>query len=206
MRSIGAILLAAGASTRMGTVKQLLPWKESTLLEHAIEQLRGAKIDELVVVLGANAEVIRAKITLPDVDFTVNSEWEKGMSTSIATGLRQMRAETPDIQSVLIALVDQPLLDSNYYNKLINIYIGNSFKIVSSKYSGRMGVPALFDRDYFENLMNLTGQEGARRLLRGEVIPVGEVSAEELAVDLDTKAEYERIYHLHINFLTVPSC
>ena len=197
MGSLGAVLLAAGASTRMKSVKQLLPWKNSTLLEHSIEQLNHCEIDSLAVVLGANEKQIREKVTFDGVDVVVNPDWEKGMATSIASGVGFLVEKMPDIQFVLVALVDQPLLLSSYYNDLINKSLDVENKIVASAYSGQIGVPAIFERDYFDNLLNLEGREGARALLRGGSVKVMTVNAGELAVDLDTKESYKRIYELH---------
>ena len=197
MGLLGGVLLAAGASTRMGAVKQLLPWKNSTLLEYSIQQLNQSNIDQLVVVLGANEKVIRKHVNLQTTEVVVNPDWEKGMATSIATGLRYLLENTPDIQSVLVALSDQPLLDSIYYNKLIERSLDTENKIVCSAYSDQFGVPAIFDRDYFDSLLNLDGHGGARALLRGGDIKVAKVHAGDLAVDLDTRESYNRFYELH---------
>lgn len=197
MGSLGGILLAAGASTRMGEIKQLLPWKNSTLLDYSIEQLIQSNLDHLVVVLGANEEVIRENANLQDTDVVINTDWEKGMSTSIATGLGHLLKKMPNIQSVLVALSDQPLLDSKYYNKLIERSLDLDNKIVCSAYSDQFGVPAIFDREYFDNLLNLDGHGGARALIRGGEVKIATVRAGDLAVDLDTKESYNRIYELH---------
>ena len=197
MGSLGAVLLAAGASTRMGTVKQLLSWKKSTLLEHSIEQLKESNIDSLVVVLGANEGLIRDQVTLGNFDVVVNANWEQGMATSIACGVNYLKENNSDLEHVLIALSDQPLLDSKYYNALINNFVNNDSKLVCSAYSDRFGVPAIFDQMYFPNLLQLQGQKGARSLLRGGSIEVSSIDAGDLAVDLDTKEEYNRIYELY---------
>lgn len=194
---LGAILLAAGASTRMGAVKQLLPWKGSTLLEHAMTQLMNSEADRVVVVLGANEHKIREKISFEEMEVAVNSEWEKGMASSIASGLRLLLEKEPNLQSVLIALSDQPLLDLKYYNKLINKKIKNENTIIASSYSDQNGVPAVFGRMHFDNLLNLKGQKGARALLRGGVAEVISLTAGNLAVDLDTREKYDRIYEQH---------
>ena len=197
MGSLGAILLAAGASTRMGSVKQLLPWKKSTLLEHSVQQLKHSKIHNVVVVLGANAKHICEKVNFDDVDVAVNPDWEKGMATSIATGMRFLLKKIPDIESVLVALADQPLLDYKYYKKLIDKSSTSTNKIVASSYSNELGVPAIFDRDYFDNLLNLEGSKGARALLRGGSVKVTSVNAGELALDLDTREAYNTVYEQH---------
>ena len=193
----GAILLAAGASTRMGCVKLLLPWKNSTLLEHSIEELKQSEIDFIVVVLGANRDVIGEKVNFEGIDVVVNSEWRKGMATSIASGVRFLVKKKPEIQSILVALADQPLLDTKYYNKLIDKSLISKNKIVASSYADKLGVPAIFDRDYFDNLLNLEGSKGARALLRGGRVNVISVNAGELALDLDTREAYNSLYEQH---------
>ncbi len=195
--ALGAILLAAGASTRMGCVKLLLPWKNSTLLEHSIEQLKESEIDFFVVVLGANQDIIREKVNFDGIDVVVNSQWQKGMATSIASGVRFLLKKRPEIQSILVALADQPLLDYKYYNNLIDNILISKNKIVASSYSNELGVPAIFDRDYFDDLLNLEGSQGARALLRGSSVKVTPVNAGELALDLDTREAYNCVYEQH---------
>jgi molybdenum cofactor cytidylyltransferase len=195
--ALGAILLAAGASTRMGCVKLLLPWNNSTLLEHSIEQLKESEIDFFVVVLGANQDIIRKKVNFDGIDVVVNSQWQKGMATSIASGVSFLLKKKPEIQSVLVALSDQPLLDYKYYNSLIDNILISKNKIVASSYSDALGVPAIFDRDYFDDLLNLEGSQGARSLLRGGSVKVTPVNAGELALDLDTRETYNRVYEQH---------
>lgn len=195
--ALGAILLAAGASTRMGCVKLLLPWKNSTLLEHSIKQLKESEIDFFVVVLGANQDIIREKVNFDGIDVVVNSQWQKGMATSIASGVSFLLKKKPEIQSILVALADQPLLDYKYYNNLIDKILISKNKIVASSYSNELGVPAIFDRDYFDNLLDLEGNQGARSLLRGGSVKVTPVNAGELALDLDTRETYNRVYEQH---------
>lgn len=195
--ALGAILLAAGASTRMGCVKLLLPWKNSTLLEHSIKQLKESEIDFFVVVLGANQDIIREKVNFDGIDVVVNSQWQKGMATSIASGVSFLLKKKPEIQSILVALSDQPLLDYKYYNNLIDKILISKNKIVASSYSKELGVPAIFDRDYFDNLLDLEGSQGARSLLRGGSVKVTPVNAGELALDLDTRETYNRVYEQH---------
>lgn len=178
-------------------MKQLLPWKKSTLLEHSVQQLKHSEIDNIVVVLGANAKHICEKVNFDEVDVAVNPDWEKGMATSIATGMRFLLKKIPDIESVLVALADQPLLDDKYYKKLIDKSLKSTNKIVASSYSNELGVPAIFDRDYFDNLLNLKGSKGARALLRGGSVKVTSVNAGKLALDLDTREAYNSVYEQH---------
>jgi molybdenum cofactor cytidylyltransferase len=159
--------------------------------------LKESEIDFFVVVLGANQDIMREKVNFDGIDVVVNSQWQKGMATSIASGVSFLLKKKPEIQSVLVALADQPLLDYKYYNNLIDKFLISKNKIVASSYSDAMGVPAIFDRDYFDDLLNLEGSQGARSLLRGGSVKVTPVNAGELALDLDTRETYNRVYEQH---------
>lgn len=191
----GAIILAAGASTRMGRVKQVLPWKKSTLLQNAIDQVISSKIDDIVVVLGANKGVIEKHTDLSGVDIAINDTWEQGMATSIITGLKHLLSKQPELEAVLIVLSDQPLLEFEFFNKLIYKHIDQ--KIISSSYSSQLGVPVLFDKRYFKDLLNLKGQQGAKALLKIHKSEVIALEAGEKGVDLDTLEKYNYYYDLY---------
>ena len=190
----GAIILAAGASTRMGRVKQTLPWKESTLLQHAIDQVLASSIDEVVVVLGSNREHVEARTDLSGVHVVFNPKWEEGMATSIVSGLKALLDLRSGLRSVLILLSDQPLIDVKHYNKLIYSYISSGHKIISSSYSEQLGVPVVFDRRFFRELLELKGDRGARALLNTYPDDIIAIDAGDKGVDLDTEDKY-RHYH-----------
>lgn len=192
----GAIILAAGASSRMGTAKQVLPWKESTLLQHCIDQVRASSFNEIVVVLGANREIVERQTDLTGVHAVFNSKWEAGMASSLVAGLQGLLDLNPQLRSVLILLTDQPLLDHRFYNKLLFRYLKGKEKIVSSSYSGQLGVPVIFDRHYFNELLALRGDKGARALLRSLADDVIAIDAGDQAVDLDTEEKYRHYYEL----------
>jgi molybdenum cofactor cytidylyltransferase len=193
----GAIILAAGASTRMGSVKQILPWKNTSLLRHAIDQVRLSGFEELAVVLGANREIIENYLALDGVDTVVNDQWEGGMASSLVAGLRHLLAKSTSLQGVLITLSDQPLLKEDDYKKLRISHIENTDKIISSFYANRMGVPALFGRRFFNDLMELKGDQGARMLLRSHGSEVVRVNVGGRGIDLDTREKYEHYYELY---------
>ena len=192
----GAIILAAGASSRMGTLKQVLPWKGTTLLQHSIDQVRASSFDEVVVVLGANRELVERQTDLTGVHPVFNPNWETGMASSLVAGLRGLLDLSPQLRSVLILLTDQPLLDFRFYNKLLFRYLKGETKIVSSSYSGQLGVPVLFDRHHFKELLALRGDKGARALLRSLADDVIAIDAGDQAVDLDTEEKYRHYYEL----------
>ena len=116
---IATLILAAGESKRMNGVKQLLPWKDSTLLGHAITQSLQTSTNEVYVVLGANMDKILNEVDTRKVNIIINDDWSLGMGTSIAAVIRFFRSNQLDFDGILIRLIDQPLLDVKYYNILI---------------------------------------------------------------------------------------
>ena len=190
----GAIVLAAGASTPMGCVKQTLPWKGKTLLQHVVDELRLSELAEVVVVLGANREDIEKQVTFDGVDVVHNDQWEKGMASSVVTGLNHLLAKGLPLKAVMIVLSDQPLLGHVHFNSLKRIHANSVKGIVASSYAGVAGVPVLFDRRFFDELLRLSGEQGARALLVSNLKEVETVDAGERGIDLDTREKYEDIY------------
>jgi molybdenum cofactor cytidylyltransferase len=193
----GAIILAAGASTRMGSAKQVLPWKNKNLLQHVMDEIRSSGIEAITVVLGANTGKIESQIDFGEAEPVFNERWEVGMASSIVTGMKHLLAKFPSLRGVLIALADQPLLDRHFFNQLRNMHTGNRNRIIASSYSGEMGAPALFDKHFFSELLDLRGEQGAKALLRRHESHVIRISAGDKAIDLDTKEKYEHFYDLY---------
>ncbi len=186
---IATLILAAGASTRMGQPKQLLPWKSHTLLEHTIAQAKEVS-SEVIVVLGAHLAQI--KPIVGNVPCIENEHWEQGMGTSIAKGIQYLAAKK-HIDAVLVLLGDQPLLDADYLEQLIRAYQKTGSGIVATRYSKKNGVPAIFDRTFFPALQELDGDHGARRLLEAQKNHLVSLSPEGRAVDIDTLETYHKI-------------
>jgi len=196
MDKIPIILLAAGGSSRMGEPKQLLKWGNQTLLEHqvAVLQKTGSPV---LVVLGAVAEKIIPLLQNDDVAFIVNNNWEMGMGTSIVAGVRKVSDQFPDARGVLMALVDQPLLPLSHYKKLLEAFQPDKQQIIAShSENGWTGVPALFDRCYFKELIQLRKEEGAKKLLKKYASKVRRVDGGELLADLDTPESYQIMLRL----------
>lgn len=193
----GAIILAAGASTRMGSAKQVLPWKNKNLLQHVMDEIRSSGLEAIAVVLGAGRDKIESQIEFGEVDPVFNEQWEGGMASSIVAGMTHLLEKLPSMRGVLIALADQPLLDRHFYNQMRNMHTDNRNKIIASFYSGELGAPALFDKRFFDELMNLRGKQGAKALLRLHESHVIRISAGDKAIDLDTKEKYEHFYDLY---------
>ena len=184
-----AVILAAGASTRMGCVKQLLTFGAETLLTRAISQARKANFDRIVVVLGAHSDQIAPLLGDSQAETILNSQWELGMGSSIHAGLGYLRETGPEPDAMAILLVDQPHVTAYHLLAMRRLFRDTGAAIVAARYDGRLGVPALFRREVFPLLASLPASSGARQLLRYSGIAVEPFPLPEAAVDIDTPAD-----------------
>jgi CTP:molybdopterin cytidylyltransferase MocA len=180
---IAAVVLAAGGSTRLGQPKQLVTLGNQTLLERAVRTAREAGCERVVVVLGAAAKEICERCDLGDATVIVNEQWTEGMASSIRAGI----AIAEDADGVILMTCDQPAVTAQHLHALIA-----SPEVMASSYAGRRGVPAYFPARSFPALLNLTGDAGARELLRGAAAV--ELTNGEL--DVDTSEELARAREL----------
>jgi molybdenum cofactor cytidylyltransferase len=186
----GAVILAAGASTRMGQPKQLLELNGEPLIVRAISAALASNAWPVVVVLGANAEKIRPAIARLPVLAADNPAWSEGMAASIRTGVTTLQQFSRSLDAALFALCDQPAFSAATIARLVSAQAETRRSIVAAHYAGRNGAPALFMREHFHDLSALTGEEGARALLNGDPSRVAGVELPELVVDLDTPADF----------------
>ncbi|MCG6188848.1 nucleotidyltransferase family protein [Maribellus maritimus] len=193
MDKIPILLLAAGSSSRMGRPKQLLPWGKQTLIEHQIETL--LKSDQPVnVVLGANSKAVIPLIKKFEINVFINKNWEKGMGSSIASGICQLSEKSPSATGVLITLLDQPLITATHIKKMVTGFTqGNQQIIVSQSASGWRGVPVIFDKIYFEELRRLDGEKGAKILIQQHKQSVSGIACGEILEDMDTLENYQEM-------------
>jgi molybdenum cofactor cytidylyltransferase len=189
----GLVILAAGEASRMGSPKQLLPLGGRSLLEGTVEAALASPAWPVVVVLGAHAEKIRPTLARLPVLIAENPAWTEGMASSIRAGVTTLRQFSRAVDGVLIALCDQPAFSSDVIAQLVAAQQASGRSIVAARYSGRNGAPALFLREHFPALTSLTGEEGARALLNGDPARVAPVDLPQLAVDLDTPADYAAV-------------
>lgn len=184
----GIILLAAGSSSRLGRAKQLIEFQGKTLIQKAIDEGNKSRADYLVVVLGANAELIQTGFDSSSTPFIVNPDWQQGMSSSMQAGLRFL-IEKEEINQVLLMLCDQPFVDASLLDQLITAKETFGKGIVAAAYSNTLGVPALLDRYYFEELLQLSGSEGAKKVIFKHQAEVHALDFPLGAVDLDTEED-----------------
>jgi molybdenum cofactor cytidylyltransferase len=186
----GAVILAAGASTRMGTPKQLLEFQGKPLLVRAVEAALASEAWPIVVVLGAHADKISPMLARYPVLITENPAWSEGMAASIRAGVTTLRQFSRAIDAAVIALCDQPAFSADTIAQLVAAQRATGRSIAAARYTGRHGAPALFLAEYFPALIALTGEEGARALLNDDPTRIAGVDLPALAIDLDTPEDF----------------
>ena len=191
---IGAILLAAGASSRLGQPKQLLQWQGVSLLRRAATTALDAGLSPVVVVLGSAAETMTAELAGLDVTTVVNADWEVGMGSSLRTGLRKlMEIAAPD--AFVVLLCDQPLVTAAALQSLAALYETEPHPAIVSEYAdGVLGPPTLLASSLFPALLALEGADGARAVIQTLPPPsVLRFPFPEAAADIDTTEDWERV-------------
>ncbi|OYX28499.1 MAG: hypothetical protein B7Z06_01400 [Flavobacteriales bacterium 32-35-8] len=193
--NIAIVILAAGASKRMGEPKQLLKWGDTTLINHTINTAVAVNAKEIILVLGAHFELIKKNIDNSEVTLLNNVHWEKGLGTSIAFAVEYLQNSQSSVDGVLVILADQPFIMSDFLKLMISKFVVSKNHIIATSYSDdKLGVPALFDASYFEELSKLDDDFGAKLILKkyhSEVIPLCPPTEN---MDLDTKLDYTNLY------------
>jgi molybdenum cofactor cytidylyltransferase len=190
--SLPAILLAAGASLRLGRPKQMLQHDGETLLGRTIHAARQAGADPILVVLGAHAHEISASVPLNEVVTVLNPDWQEGIASSLRAGLRSLLSCIPDAAGVLLLVCDQPRLASAHIRILIESFHQNSQSAaIASTYRGARGIPAIFPRLLFPRLLALHGDKGARGILADPACAVVEVLFPGGEIDVDSPADLD---------------
>ncbi len=170
---VAAIVLAAGASRRLGRPKQLLQLGGEALIGRAIRLASEAGADPVFAVLGAHRETICAAARLEPAIPVVNSDWERGIATSIHAGLRALAGYAPQAGGALFLGCDQPRLTAEHLRALIEAFTAQPAPVLAaSAYAGVLGIPAVFPRAVFADLFALRGDKGARALLMQSALPV----------------------------------
>ncbi len=192
-KDIAILIMAAGASTRMEPVKQLLAWKGNTMLEHVYQRCRASRAGQTFIVLGAYAEKIKGNCTAPSADIFINPNWRKGLGNSIAFGVNSVLGVQPGLKGILIVLGDQPRVSANHLDKLISLWEKRGVAVAATRYREKTGVPALFDRKLFDEIRVLDGPRGAQPLLSSTLKDIETIDGRDYIADIDTLEDYERL-------------
>ncbi len=187
----GIIILAAGSSSRLGKPKQNLVYKGQTLLQRAVATAAASVCNPVIVVLGANEQVIKPTIESDNINIIHNPDWQEGMASSIGLGINALQKIDPKADAVVLMLCDQPFVDTALLNGLVQKRSAKG--IVASGYNDTIGAPVLFDTAYFDELTLLKGQEGAKKLLLKYPDDVVIVPFQLGGIDIDTVEDYEKL-------------
>jgi molybdenum cofactor cytidylyltransferase len=185
---LGAIVLAAGGSSRMGSSKQLLQLRGISLVARATDAALDSGARPVVVVVGADAEKVRAAVAGRPILAPLNPDWATGLASSIRVGISALLAADGTLDAVVVAPCDQPGLSAEVIGQLTDTHRSTG-RIAAARYGGRNGAPAVFGRGHFATLSALSGDEGARRLLNADLRAVATVDLPALGADLDTPAD-----------------
>jgi molybdenum cofactor cytidylyltransferase len=189
VQRFAVIILAGGSSSRLGSPKQWLLYKGKSLLQHAIDEAITAGADQVIVVTGA--------LQMNDVDqgyvqIVRNEHWEEGMASSIRCGIQSLE-HFADVDAAIIMVCDQPYADHSVLKGILHQQHISGKPIVASEYGGRAGTPALFHRSFFDRLMQLKGDIGARYLIAEHKELAAFLDFPKGITDIDTMRDYESI-------------
>lgn len=188
--SSAIIILAAGSSSRLGEPKQLLPYKDTTLLNSIIQEALLSNGEQVVVVLGAFKDKILPTLSFEDerLEMVTNEYWQQGMGSSIKKGVKHAISCNQKLQNIIITTCDQPFVSSQLLNSLIEKAMNEPDKaIVASQYTIKdIGVPVLFKNSLFKHIQSINDKQGAKSLVYKHREITTFVNFEKGAIDIDT--------------------
>jgi molybdenum cofactor cytidylyltransferase len=193
LAGVGAVVLAAGSSSRMGSPKQTLQFRGESLLRRAAQAAISAGCYPVIVVTGAHSKLSRRELEGLDVREVFNASWETGMASSVRVGLEGIISTDRDADAAVLLLCDQPHVTADVISGLVAAYRSTGSPLIASTYGGTFGVPALFSRTLFAELTQLEGKSGAKEVIKRHCaeahflpFPCGEV-------DVDTPDDFSRL-------------
>jgi len=195
LNGIGIIILAAGASTRLGEPKQNLSFRGKNLLNHAITVAKETDYTPIIIITGAHT-LETDDISDPEVYVVQNPDWQKGIAASISLGISYLQEKEPKISGVILMVCDQPYVTSTILHQLITERIKTNKPIIACSYQDTLGTPVLYDKKYFEALSNLKGDEGAKKIILKNLEEVASITFDLGSIDIDTEEDYQQLLDL----------
>ena len=192
MNKPAIIILAAGKAARFGSAKQVASFNGTTLLQHVIKEALAAQAEPVVVVTGAHAESVAATASQPSVEVVYNEHWEDGMASGIVAGVSFLLSRNKETENLIIAVCDQPFVSAQLFIQLIE-RSHETKGIVACAYADTLGTPVLFTRAYFTALLQLKGDEGAKKIVKQHAEDVAALPFPQGIIDIDTPEDYERL-------------
>jgi molybdenum cofactor cytidylyltransferase len=193
MRLPGIVILAAGSSTRLGQPKQLLEFQGTTLIQRMAQIAVNAVKKPVVIMLGANYSLIHARLTHLPVHIVYNPDWSQGMTSSLRNGLLALLNFSPDTEGVIFAVCDQPYITPDLFLEMISVGGQSQKPIVACLYNNILGTPVLFKKEYFDVLLALKDNEGARKIIQSHPEAVEAVPFPLGIFDIDTMQDYNAL-------------
>lgn len=190
---VGAVVLAAGSSSRMGSPKQTLQFRGKSLLRRAAQAAISAGCHPVIVVTGAHGELSRRELEWLGVREVLNTRWDSGMASSVRAGLEGVISAAPDTDAAVLLLCDQPHVTADVISGLVAAYRSTGSPVVASTYGGTFGVPALFSRTLFNELARLEGMSGAKEVIRRHSGEAHFLPFQDGEVDVDTPGDFSRL-------------
>jgi molybdenum cofactor cytidylyltransferase len=190
MRNVGAVILAAGASSRLGQPKQLLSFRGETLIRRVVRAATEAGCNPVVIVVGKDSQPIRAELQSTSVIVVENLQSRRGPGTSVRCGVDILPNST---DAVVLLACDQPFVDASIIAELIAARQKSGKPIVACSYANTLGIPALFHRSCFAALLSLPDSSGAKSMILSRGDDVAAIIFEQGAIDIDTPADLERL-------------
>ena len=185
------LILAAGSSSRMGSIKQLLSINGKTLLQHTLDLSTKIKSTRTLCVLGAHAEEIMQKVDGKNVEFIINKNHKLGLSASIISGIEYLQKEKIPFDGLFILLADQPAIKEDYYDEMMRLFDEKRMKIIASNYGNTLGVPAIFPAIFTNDLLQITGDKGAKEFLQKNKRRTLSQQTLVNLLDIDTPKDYK---------------
>ena len=194
--NIAAVILAAGQSLRFGKPKQFLLFRGKTLLQRAIDAANDANCSPIVVVIGCDPGNITLELKATNAMLVHSNNWKRGIGTSIRTGDQFFLDKKADVGAVALLVCDQPFVDAAVIRELIALRRTTGKSIVVSNYANTLGVPALFDRECFSELLALDDNGGAKSVIFSNQERVADFPFPAGAIDVDTVEDWDRLREL----------
>jgi molybdenum cofactor cytidylyltransferase len=191
---LSILILAAGNSSRLGHPKQLVEFRGETLIERTIKTALIIS-EEILVVLGANSDLIESQISpfSESVKTIHNPDWQAGMGTSIRIGVEVLAKKS---DTILILLSDQPFISQEFLQNLLQTFAESNNLIAASCYENELGVPMIFDKSIFPELLKLDGEKGAKSFLNKYRDTISIINFPEGNIDIDTPEDLEKLLRM----------
>jgi molybdenum cofactor cytidylyltransferase len=192
VKNCAIVILAAGSSSRMGNPKQLLLYKGKSLIQHSIYEAMQT-MHPVIVVVGANRDLIKNELKELDITIAENERWAEGISTSLHCGLTAAKKLTNDVDGIIFMVSDQPFISRLLLDQLLKAQHETGLPIIGGYYKDTFATPVLFHKIFFDELMNLKGDTGAKKLTGKYKHLATFVSFPDGDIDIDTMEDYKAL-------------